>query len=168
MPGTLRPDYCKSVCHDVEIEPLLQPVINKQGCKASAILGDYDRSVDVQATEFWGDGHNAYFDVRMTNADSISQRDSTIKSLLQKHEQEEKQQYNKHIIQVEDGTLEKDSIINNMRTIYLHLKICTLFTPASTSTTASATTITTKISIIDHRHSSVHPFPTDCMPNVLL
>ena len=94
----------KSVCHDVEIEPLLQPVINKQGYKASANLGD-DARLDVRARGFWRDGQNAYFDVRMTNADSISQRGSTIKSVLRKHEQEKKRQYNKRIIQVEHGTL---------------------------------------------------------------
>ena len=86
------------------MEPLLQPVVNKQGYQASAILGD-DARLDVRARGFWRDGQNAFFDVRITNAESNSQRNSTVSSILRKHEQEKKRNYNKRIIEVEHGTL---------------------------------------------------------------
>ena len=53
----------KIVINDVESEPLLQPVINKQGYKASANLDDGARP-DLRARGFWRNGQNAFFDVR--------------------------------------------------------------------------------------------------------
>ena len=100
----LEAQLLKSVCHDVETEPLLQPVINKNGYSASAILGD-DARLDVRARGFWRAGQNAFFDVRITNADCTSQVASPVKSVLRKHELEKKRNYNQRIIQVEHGTL---------------------------------------------------------------
>ena len=94
----------KSVLHDVEVEPLLQQVVDKTGYCASAILGD-DARLDVRARGFWREGQNAFLDVRITNANANSQRNSTVKSVLRKHENEKKRGYNRRIIQVEHGTL---------------------------------------------------------------
>ena len=93
----------KSVGNDVECEPPLQPVINKTGYQKSAILDDGAR-LDVRARGFWRDGQNAYFDIRVTNADSESQRNSSIKAILRKHEQEKKRGYNRRVMEVEHGT----------------------------------------------------------------
>ena len=62
----------KSIVRDVECEPSLQRVTNKSGYRPSANLDD-DARLDIRAREFWRDGQNAYFDVRITNADSASQ-----------------------------------------------------------------------------------------------
>ena len=94
----------KIVCHDVEIEPMLQPVLNKRGYKKSAKLEDNAR-LDIRTRGFWRDGQNAFFDVCITNADCSSQRSKTLKSVLRKHENDKKLYYNRRILQVEHGTL---------------------------------------------------------------
>ena len=93
----------KSVQNDVECEPMLRPVINKTGYPRTAKLEDNAR-LDVRARGFWRNGQNAYFDVRVTNADSDSQQNATISSVLRKHELEKKRHYNKRIMEVEHGT----------------------------------------------------------------
>ena len=92
------------VCNDVETEPALQRVANKQNYRASANTKD-DARLDIRARGFWRRGQNAFFDVRITNADADSQRNSTIKSVLHKHEQEKKREYNQRVMEVEHGTL---------------------------------------------------------------
>ena len=93
----------KSVVQDVEREPSLQPVLNREGYQETAILDD-DARLDVRARGFWRDGQNAYFDVRITNVDSASQRNSSLKSVLRKHEMEKKRNYNRRVMEVEHGT----------------------------------------------------------------
>ena len=93
----------KSVLHDVECEPHLHPVVNREGYQQSANLDD-DARLDIRARGFWRNGQNAYFDVRVTNADSASQRNTTLKSVLRKHENEKKRCYNRRIMEIEHGT----------------------------------------------------------------
>ena len=63
-----------------------------------------DARLDIRARGFWRAGQNAFFDVRITNADSESQRTNTVKSVMRKYETEKKAQYNQRVIQVEHGT----------------------------------------------------------------
>ena len=93
----------KMVVHDVECEPQLQPVVNKDGYDRSAILNDEAR-LDVRARGFWRNGQNAFFDVRVTNADSSSQQNRSLKSILRNHEMEKKRNYNRRVMEVEHGT----------------------------------------------------------------
>ena len=58
------------VCNDVETEPALQP-ITREHLPASTIQGD-DARLDVRARGFWRKGQNAFFDVRVTNANAKS------------------------------------------------------------------------------------------------
>ena len=99
----LECELLKSVVQDVECEPMLQPVTNREGYKKTAILDDEAR-LDIRARGFWRDGQNAFFDVRVTNADASSQQNSTIKSILQKHEAEKKRAYNRRVMEVEHGS----------------------------------------------------------------
>ena len=96
-------DLLKIVTHDVETEPMLQPVTNKNGYPKSANLDEGAR-LDVRSRGFWRDGQNAYFDVRVTNPDNKSQQDSSIKAILRKHESEKKRQYNRRVMEVEHGS----------------------------------------------------------------
>ena len=93
----------KSVSRDVEREPPLQPVINREGYPRTAILDD-DARLDVRARGFWRDGQNAYFDIRITDVDSVSQENVPLKSVLRKHEMEKKRNYNRRVMEVEHGT----------------------------------------------------------------
>ena len=95
--------FLKSLVRDVECEPMLQPVVNRNGYSDSAKLEDGVR-LDVRARGFWREGQNAYFDVRVTNADCPSQQNKTIKAVLRKHENEKKNHYNRRIMEVEHGT----------------------------------------------------------------
>ena len=96
-------DLLKTVVHDVEKEPTLQPVVNKQGYKKTAKLED-DARLDIRARSFWRNGQNAFFDVRITNANSASQQDSSLKAVLQRHEGEKKRGYNRRVMEVEHGS----------------------------------------------------------------
>ena len=87
----------------MEKEPGLQPVVNKQGYKKTAKLED-DARLDIRARSFWRTGQNAFFDVRVTNADSACQQNSSLKVVLQRHENEKKRGYNKRIMEVEHGS----------------------------------------------------------------
>ena len=82
---------------------MLRPVINKTGYPRTAKLEDNAR-LDVRARGFWRDGQNAFFDVRVTNADSDSQQNATVSSVLRRHELEKKRCYNRRIMEVEHGT----------------------------------------------------------------
>ena len=45
---------------------------------------------DVRAREFWGEGQNAFFDVRITNANSESQLRLTSEKIFTKYEREKR------------------------------------------------------------------------------
>ena len=82
---------------------MLRPVTRKAGYPRTAKLEDNAR-LDIRARGFWRDGQNAFFDVRVTNADNQSQQNTTLNAVLRKHEQEKKRAYNKRIMEVEHGT----------------------------------------------------------------
>ena len=92
----------KDVCNDVQIEPILQPVNGVQFHR-SANTNDEAR-LDVRAKGFWRQGQNAFFDIRVTNADNASQKNKTIKAVLKTHEAEKKRQYNARVMEIEHGT----------------------------------------------------------------
>ena len=94
----------KSVGQDVETEPKLHIVENKERYQRSAITSD-DARLDIRARGFWRSGQNAFFDVRVTNTDCSSQRNMTLKSILRKHELEKKRCYNRRVMEVENGSL---------------------------------------------------------------
>ena len=90
------------VCHDVETEPALQP-ITREHLPASTIQGD-DARLDVRARGFGRKGQNAFFDVRVTNANAKSQSKINLQTVLKKHEREKKRSYNERVMNVEQGT----------------------------------------------------------------
>ena len=58
------------VCIDVEMEPPLQPSTIERFSN-NTLKGDEFRR-DIRTRGFWRNEHNAYFDVRVTNAESES------------------------------------------------------------------------------------------------
>ena len=60
--------------------------------------------LDVRARGFWREGQKAFFDVRITNTNSESQRHLTSEKILTKHEREKTSQYNNRIMNVEHST----------------------------------------------------------------
>ena len=79
----------RKVYTNVETEPCLKPVNGEQ---VVGLTGDEARP-DVRARLVWLNGQNAYFDIRVTNASSNSQRNQPIDKVLKKHEAEKKRQY---------------------------------------------------------------------------
>ena len=92
----------KEVCNDVQIEPPLQNVQGNTFHRYANVRDD--ARLDVRAKGFWREGQNAFFDIRITNADNASQRDKPLKSVLRSHEQEKKRNYNARVMEVEQGT----------------------------------------------------------------
>ena len=90
------------VCSDVETEPALQPVTN-EALQTGNIIGDEAR-LDIRARGLWRRGQNAFFDVRVTNANAASQATQSLQSVLTKHEREKKRQYNQRVMDIEHGT----------------------------------------------------------------
>ena len=88
------------ICNDVDIEPPLQPL---EGEIINGLTG-VNAKPDVRARGFWREGQNAFFDVRITNTNSESQRHLTSEKIFTKHEREKKRQYNNRIMNVEHGT----------------------------------------------------------------
>ena len=88
----------------MEIEPLLQPVPNGVEFPQRSVNTSNEARLDVRAKGFWREGQNAFFDVRVTNADNNSQREKSIKSILKSHEQEKKRNYNTRVMEIEHGT----------------------------------------------------------------
>ena len=88
------------VSSDVEKEPALQPL------SGETIVGNGDEGArpDVRARGFWRPAQNAYFDVRLTNINSPSQRHLSTEQVFAKHEAEKKRAYNDRIMNVEHGT----------------------------------------------------------------
>ena len=82
----------EKVCADVQIEPPLQPVNEDQA------------RVDIRARGFWRKGQTAYFDVRITNPNSESQKTQSLPKIYEKHEKEKKRRYNDRILNNEMGS----------------------------------------------------------------
>ena len=93
------------VCKDVQSEPPLQVLTNtqKNTYPKTARVGD-DARPDIRARGFWRQGQNAFFDVRVTNINCESQKNTKISSILLEHEQVKKRHYNRRIMEVEQGS----------------------------------------------------------------
>ena len=70
----------------MQVEPPLQPV-GGYSFHRSANVRD-DARLDIRAKGFWREGQNAFFAIMMTNPDSASQRNKSVKSVLRNHEQD--------------------------------------------------------------------------------
>ena len=90
----------KQTCNDVETEPPLQPL---EGELITGLMGEEARP-DIRARGFWRSAQNAYFDIRVTNANSTSQSNMSAAKIYAKHEAEKKRNYNQRIMQVEHGS----------------------------------------------------------------
>ena len=93
-------DMLSKKVNDVETEPKLQPV-------TSEIIEGLSRNAskpDISAKGAWRAGQNAFFNVSVANTHSPSQIHLTTETVLKKHEQEKKRNYNRRIINIERGT----------------------------------------------------------------
>ena len=81
------------VCHDVQIEPCLQPLTGESLVGASSNTSDGAR-LDIAVNGFWGGCfERTYRDVRVFNPLAVSNRSTSINSCYRKHEDEKKRAY---------------------------------------------------------------------------
>ena len=90
------------VCHNMTIEPKLQPLDGESFQYRSANT-DPEARLDVRARGFWNRGQDAYFDIRVFNPNAPSYRSQDLHHLYRRHEQEKKREYNQRVLEVEDG-----------------------------------------------------------------
>ena len=99
----LTANLMTEVCHDVCIEPALQPVTGELLSGASANTDDGAR-LDVAASGFWGGRHErAFFDVRIFNPHAASNR-QPIPTCYRKHENAKNRAYEQRIREIEHGS----------------------------------------------------------------
>ena len=92
------------VCHNVAVEPHLQPLTGEALRGASSITQDGAR-LDVAADGFWGSRfERAFFDVRVFNPYAPSNQRSSLPQCYRNHENIKKRAYDQRIREVEHGT----------------------------------------------------------------
>ncbi|CAH3183141.1 unnamed protein product [Porites lobata] len=98
----LEAEMLRTVCTDVETEPVLQEItgeeLNRGANKAP------DARLDVHARGFWDKQQSAFFDVRVCHPNADSYRELSPKQIFQLHENEKKRQYSRRVLEVEQGT----------------------------------------------------------------
>ena len=91
------------VCHDVCVEPTLQPITGEVLSNATAISDDGAR-LDIAANGFWGGrSERAFFDVRVFNPHAPSNR-QPLPTCYRKHENQKKRAYEQRVREVEHGS----------------------------------------------------------------
>ena len=91
------------VCHNVGLEPTLQPITEERLHHSTANTEDGAR-VDIKAQGFWeNDRQCAFFDVRVFNPLAHSYRSLPLSTCYRRHEQEKKRAYDQRIREVEHG-----------------------------------------------------------------
>ena len=92
------------VCHDVCIEPRLQPLSGETLSTRNATTEDNAR-LDVAASGFWGGRfERAFFDVRVFNPYAPSNRTLQTATCYRRHEREKRRKYEERIREVEHAS----------------------------------------------------------------
>ena len=99
----LEADLLNTVCHDVQVEPVLQGITGEvlpRGTNPAP-----DARLDVHAHGFWDRQGSAFFDVRVFNPNAEFYKDLTIQQIYRKHEDDKKRLYANRVLEVERGTV---------------------------------------------------------------
>ena len=96
----LEADLLNTVCHDVQVEPVLQEITGEVLTRGTNPAPD--ARLDVHAR---GIGKALpFFDVRVFHPNAESYKDLTIQQIYRKHEDEKKRLYANRVLEVERGT----------------------------------------------------------------
>ena len=90
------------VCHDVEVEPALQPITGEE--LARDINQAPDARLDVHCRGFLERQRTAFFDIRVCHLNADSYRDLSPKQIYRIHENEKKHKDNSRVTEIEQGT----------------------------------------------------------------
>ena len=92
------------VCHDVQIEPELQPLTGESLTNATANTHDGAR-LDISANGLWGGRlEKTYLDVRIFNPLASSNRHYSLATCYTKHEREKKRTYEQRVREIEHAS----------------------------------------------------------------
>jgi len=92
------------VCHEVEVEPHLQPITDEKFILASSNIQDGAR-LDIAVNGFWGcRSEKTYVDVKVFNPHAPSNRASSARAIYRKHELCKKRSYEARIREVEQSS----------------------------------------------------------------
>ena len=94
----------EETCHNVEIEPALQPLSGESFRSKSVITSDGAR-LDIKAGGFWGGNRHelAYFDVRIFNPHASSYRCTPLDRVYRQHEAQKRRAYGERVREVENA-----------------------------------------------------------------
>ena len=96
-------DLLKEVCHDVSLEPSLQPLTGERLSYRSACTDDEAR-LDVAASGFFGGRfERTFLDIRVFNAFATSNQ-GRLSSVYRRHEQEKRRKYGQRVQEVEHAS----------------------------------------------------------------
>ena len=96
--------FMSEICHNVRVEPTLQPLSGEQFRYRSANVEDGAR-LDVSAESFWGrDRRLAYFDIKVFNPLASTYASSPLAQCYRRAELDKKRRYDERIREVERGT----------------------------------------------------------------
>ena len=96
-------DLLTEVCHDVAIEPMLQPLTGEKFQKKTANMSDEAR-LDLSARGVWTKGDRAFFDVRVFYPNARSNSQGSLRSAFNIHECEKKREYAHRVLEVEHAS----------------------------------------------------------------
>ena len=91
------------ICHDVSLEPELQPLEGESLRYATSNKQDQAKA-DIKARGFWSPRQLAFFDVKVFNPNAMSNKKFSLPSCYQHHERIKKRAYEQRIIELEHGT----------------------------------------------------------------
>ena len=60
--------------------------------------------LDIKASGFWQHGQTAFFDVRVTHVNSMTNTNHNTKTVFREHEQAKKREYMQRVLEIEHGT----------------------------------------------------------------
>ena len=96
--------FLSETCHDVSVEPTLQPLTGEPLSLQSANTDEHAR-LDVAASGIWGDRfERTFFDVRVFNPYAPSNQTPQIQASYRKHENEKRRKYEQRVVEIEHST----------------------------------------------------------------
>ena len=93
----------REVCFDVQTEPMLKPLASGEMMSRRTNTSDHAR-LDISGRGVWSPSDRAFFDVRVSHPNTLSNRGKTLKQIYSYNEQEKKAEYEERVINVERAT----------------------------------------------------------------
>ena len=98
----LEAELLKSVCNDVEIEPVLQDITSEELSKAANKAPN--ARLDIHAKWFWKKQRSAFFDIRVCYPNAQTYKDLELSKIYEMHEEEKKRKHTERVNEIEHGT----------------------------------------------------------------